>query len=353
MIGARENNLRPQWAIAVTWALGVAVTSMLASCTGSRFEFDRALETQAGLEIVLAEIALFEAAFEAGAAEGEEVLTEALLPATDAAETGDTAPDETEPGDTDTGDTDTGDTDTGDTDTGDTDTGEAETGDDEPGIEPDIDAATRAEAAFASRLTPAGCATIARVDNAVTLTTSGCAGLGLSQVNGIVRFTYLRAEGTRRIDIFAARLRFNLVASRVESTATLTSDRLMRTMRVTTVGTGRDRFRREVTRNGEYVATWSIADGCATLNGVWKTTGLGRELELVVRDVVRCPNSCVASGVAERYFVTPKRILQVTITYSGGALADWIVEGESALTEEPVTGTIDVVCVDAVTVESG
>jgi len=193
-----------------------------------------------------------------------------------------------------------------------------------------------AEARAAARFQPAGCATVSVAGTTVTTTLQDCTGrFGLVHVTGTLVSVFTDAAGGVQVVTTAQGLAVNHAVIDIDATATITEQAGVRTLVVSTHGSGTGPRGHAFTRDGSYTVVRDLATSCISLEGQWQLSAAGLSRTTSVSGLARCDGMCPAAGGTIVH--TGFRGRTVTLTFDGSAVADW-----SSTTGR--SGTIDLTC---------
>jgi hypothetical protein len=199
------------------------------------------------------------------------------------------------------------------------------------------DLAAAASARAGARFQPTGCAAVTVSGTTVTTTLNDCTGrFGLLHVTGTVVSVFSDAADGVHVATTAHALAVNRATLDIDATATITESAGVRTLVVTTNGSGTGPRGHTFTRTGSYTVTRDLATSCITLDGQWQLGVAGASRTTTVSGVGRCDNGmCPEAGGTIVH--TGFRGRTVTLTFNGTAVAGW-----SSSTGR--SGTIDLTC---------
>ena len=183
-----------------------------------------------------------------------------------------------------------------------------------------------------ARYSPAGCVTTSLNGTTVTINYDLCTGPhGLRQVTGrMVEDVSLGAGGTIDIHTTANGLQLGQTTMNIDSSSVGSAANGVRSMSVTTNGSGTGPLGNSITRQGSYTITWDTT--CLTINGSWSSTS-GDRARSTVKSISRCNQQCPSGTITHNY--SGGRTL--TIVFDGSSVAKWTSStGKS--------GTINLVC---------
>jgi hypothetical protein len=198
------------------------------------------------------------------------------------------------------------------------------------------DLAGGATARAAARFQPAGCATVTVSGDTVTTVLDDCTGrFGLLHVTGTLVSVFSDAADGVHVVTTAQDLAVNRATLNVNASAVITEAAGVRTLVVTTDGSGTGPRGHSFTRNGTYTITRNLSTSCVSLDGSWQLSAAGLSRMTTVSGLVRCDGMCPADGGTIVH--TGFRGRTVTLTFDGTDIASW-----SSTTGR--TGTIDLTC---------
>lgn len=198
--------------------------------------------------------------------------------------------------------------------------------------------AAQAAAGAADRMfRPAGCATAEVQGATVTYTLNDCTGpLGVVSIDGTAQAVMsVEADGIH------AAITGSGVAARgatleMQADALYQVDNGIKTLSVTTNGSGTGPRGNSVERHGDYTITWNPTTQCATLDGSWAAeASTGRSRSTTVTGVERCADQCPSAG--GEIVHTGRRGVTVTLSFDGSDAASWS-------TSNGKSGTVDLSC---------
>lgn len=198
------------------------------------------------------------------------------------------------------------------------------------------DVAAAAVANAKSQYQPAACVTAKLVGKStVEYTLSDCTGpFGLVHVSGTLDVDFQTAADGLHFHATGSGLDINGGAIDVDATGVYAETGADKVLTVQTNGKGTGPRGTAITRQGEYVATWS-GDGCFGLDGDWTTTVGAIAWDTAVDAFERCDAQCPAAGGSITW--TGKAGRSLHVGFDGSDAAKWE-------TSSGRSGTIDLFC---------
>jgi hypothetical protein len=198
------------------------------------------------------------------------------------------------------------------------------------------DLAGGAEARAAARFQPAGCATVSVSGTTVTTTLADCTGrFGLLHVTGTVVSVFSDAADGVHVATTATGLAVNHATLNIDASAVITEAAGVRTLVVTTHGSGTGPRGHAFTRDGSYTIARNLTTSCIALDGQWQLGVAGLSRTTTVSGLLRCDGMCPDAGGTIVHTGFSGRT--VTLSFDGTDVASW-----SSSTGR--SGTIDLTC---------
>jgi len=187
-----------------------------------------------------------------------------------------------------------------------------------------------------ARLADPNCVAVAQSGATVVYTFTNCTGpRGLVSVTGVLTATFSGSPGNIAFSVSGTGIKVNEATIDIQSSGTLVRNGNVRTLTVTTKGTGVGRRGFDLDRDGQYVATHDDATGCSKLNGQWSLDIGVRDRSTSITNFNRCDGKCPGAGGK----ITHKGFggRQVVISFDGSNRATW--EGSNGR-----SGTVNLSC---------
>ena len=198
------------------------------------------------------------------------------------------------------------------------------------------DIAAAAQVRAANRFQPAGCASVTVSGTTVTTTLADCTGrFGLLHVTGTIVSVFSDASDGVHVAATAHGLAVNRATLDIDATAVITEQGSVRTLTVTTQGSGVGPRGNSFTRQGSYTIVRDLATSCIAVDGQWQLEVSGLSRTTTVTGLHRCDGACPAAG--GEIVHTGFRGRTVTLTFDGTAEAAWT-------SSTGHTGTISLAC---------
>jgi hypothetical protein len=172
------------------------------------------------------------------------------------------------------------------------------------------------------RLADPNCVTTTQTGATVVYTFTDCTGSrGLVHVTGVLTATFSGTPGNIAFSVSGTGIKVNEATIDLNSSGTLVTHGNVRTLTVTTKGSGIGRRGFDLERDGQYVATHDDATGCSTLNGEWSLDIGARDRTTTITGFNRCEGKCPGAGSVIKHKGFGGR--QVTVSFDGSNEAQW------------------------------
>jgi hypothetical protein len=168
-----------------------------------------------------------------------------------------------------------------------------------------------------TRFSPAGCATATRSGSTVTLVFAGCTGpRGLRTVDGTITVNAMAAPSGIAITATGTDVQIGQATIDLDSMATYSVANGTASLVVSTTSSGVGPLGREITHDGDYTVTWTAT--CVAIEGAWSTEA-GDLRRSTTADLMRCQDECPSGNVTRNTF--NNRV--ITLTFDGTSTATW------------------------------
>ena len=197
--------------------------------------------------------------------------------------------------------------------------------------------ASTAATRVASHLRPPGCLTKTVNGATVASVMVDCTGpYGLVHVTGTLTAVYSRGTaGAVQVVITGTGIKANSAVIDINATVNATQTNGIKRAEVVANSTGTGPRGGSLSREGTYTVTYDPTAECVTLDGSWTTKVSTRTATTVVAGYKRCKGTCPAAGGTIVH--TQGRVMTVTMTYDGSAVASWATAGGRS-------GTVNLKC---------
>jgi len=168
-----------------------------------------------------------------------------------------------------------------------------------------------------TRFIPAGCATATRSGASVTLVFNDCTGpRGLRRVDGTITVNAMAASSGIAITATGADVQIGQATIDFDTMATYSVANGAASLVVSTTSSGVGPLGRDIAHDGDYTVTWTST--CVAIEGEWSTEA-GDLRRSTTADLMRCLDECPNGNITRNTF--NNRTIEVT--FDGTSTAKW------------------------------